>query len=90
MKKIINLSNGFNNEEQKDYDIDNFKIKYDENLLNELNENQNLEDENNDESYNNIKLNNNDYKIKTNEKINDINIHQKNFPLIKESENKDN
>ena len=82
-------NNGFNNEEQKDYDIDNFKIKYDENLLNELNENQNLEDENNDESYNNIKLNNNDYKIKTNEKINDINIHQQNFPLIKESENKD-
>ena len=82
-------NNGFNNEEQKDYDIDNFKIKYDENLLNELNENQDLEDENNDESYNNIKLNNNDYKIKTNEKINDINIHQQNFPLIKENENKD-
>ena len=68
---------------------EDFKIKYDENLLNDLNEEKEINNTINNNSYNTTSINYDKDKIKTNEIINELNtIYRDKFNKLEE-ENKD-
>lgn len=94
--KIKDSNNEIDFEEKKEYNDENLLIKYDENLIKELNEKNDISSdsrENNDENYFSLKLKCENDKIKTSKIINDLSKHDgSNFEAIninKKEENKD-
>ena len=84
--------NEFNLEGVKKSDIEDLRIKYDEKLLNELDEEQDISNENNEEKENKLKLKNCKNEKEKNENLKDSNIiHENNYiSLYNQKENKDN
>ena len=83
-------------EEKKDYNDEDLLIKYDENLIKELNEKNNIisdEKENNNENYFSLKLKCENDKIKTGKMINCLNMYDnsnlESLNMNKKEENKD-
>lgn len=94
--KIKDSNNEIDFEEKKEYNDEDLLIKYDENLIKELNEKNDIisdNRENNDENYFSLKLKCENDKIKTSKIINDLSKHDgSNFEAIninKKEENKD-
>jgi len=94
--KIKDSNNEIDFEEKKEYNDEDLLIKYDENLIKELNEKNDIINdsrENNDENYFSLKLKCENDKIKTGKIINDLSKHDgSNFESIninKKEENKD-
>ena len=94
--KIKDSNNEIDFEEKKEYNDEDLLIKYDENLIKELNEKNDISSdsrENNDENYFSLKLKCENDKIKTGKIINDLSKHDgSNFEAIninKKEENKD-
>ena len=96
--KIKDSNNEIDFEEKKDYKDEDLLIKYDESLIKELNEKNDINSdniENNDENYFSLKLKCENDKIKTSKIINDLSKHDNtNFEALyinkkEEKENKD-
>ena len=94
--KIKDSNNEIDFEEKKEYNDEDLLIKYDENLIKELNEKNDISSdsrENNDENYFSLKLKCENDKIKTGKIINDLSKHDgSNFESIninKKEENKE-
>ena len=94
--KIKDSNNEIDFEEKKEYNDEDLLIKYDENLIKELNEKNDIisdSRENNDENYFSLKLKCENDKIKAGKIINDLSKHDvSNFEAIninKKEENKD-